>query len=79
MMSNRPLDPKNARNKNVLVVGGSGSGKTRFCHSFTFFVFLVGGTICNTDTSNKIRAVFKSRMQDGTVNIVVDSDEPNTL
>ena len=41
MMSNRPPDPKNARNKNVLVVGGSGGGKTRFwlkpnllqCHS----------------------------------------------
>ena len=41
MMSNRPPGPKNARNKNVLVVGGSGSGKTRFwlkpnllqCHS----------------------------------------------
>ena len=41
MMSNRPKDPKNARNKNVLIVGGSGSGKTRFwikpnlmqCHS----------------------------------------------
>mgnify|MGYP004705186435 CR=1 FL=1 len=41
MMSNRPPYPKNARNKNVLVVGGSGSGKTRFwlkpnllqCHS----------------------------------------------
>ena len=41
MMTNRPPDPKNARNKNVLVVGGSGSGKTRFwlkpnllqCHS----------------------------------------------
>ena len=41
MMSNRPKDPKTARNKNVLVVGGSGSGKTRFwlkpnllqCHS----------------------------------------------
>ena len=41
MMSNCPPDPKNARNKNVLVVGGSGSGKTRFwlkpnllqCHS----------------------------------------------
>jgi len=41
MMSNRPPDPKNSRNKNVLVVGGSGSGKTRFwlkpnllqCHS----------------------------------------------
>ena len=41
MMSNRPPDPKNARNKNVLVVGSSGSGKTRFwlkpnllqCHS----------------------------------------------
>lgn len=41
MMSNRPKNPKDARNKNVLVVGGSGSGKTRFwlkpnlmqCHS----------------------------------------------
>ena len=41
MLSNRPTDPKNARNKNVLIVGGSGSGKTRFwlkpnllqCHS----------------------------------------------
>ena len=30
MMSNRPKDPKNSRNKNVLIVGGSGSGKTRF-------------------------------------------------
>lgn len=30
MMSSRPKDPSNARNKNVLVVGGSGSGKTRF-------------------------------------------------
>ncbi len=30
MMSNRPKDPRNARNKNVLVIGGSGSGKTRF-------------------------------------------------
>ena len=30
MMSNRPKDPKTARNKNVLVIGGSGSGKTRF-------------------------------------------------
>ena len=41
MMSNRPKDPKTARNKNVMIVGGSGSGKTRFwlkpnlmqCHS----------------------------------------------
>jgi type IV secretion system protein VirD4 len=40
-MDNRPKNPKNARNKNVLIVGGSGSGKTRFwlkpnlmqCHS----------------------------------------------
>lgn len=30
MLSNRPKDPKTARNKNVLVVGGSGNGKTRF-------------------------------------------------
>ena len=30
MISNRPKDPKNARNKNILVIGGSGSGKTRF-------------------------------------------------
>ena len=30
MMNSRPADPKNARNKNVLIVGGSGSGKTRF-------------------------------------------------
>lgn len=30
MMSNRPKNPYNARNKNVLIVGGSGSGKTRF-------------------------------------------------
>ena len=30
MMSNRPKNPSNARNKNVLIVGGSGSGKTRF-------------------------------------------------
>ena len=40
-MNSRPKDPKTARNKNVLVIGGSGSGKTRFflkpnlmqCHS----------------------------------------------
>ena len=29
-MNSRPKDPKTARNKNVLIVGGSGSGKTRF-------------------------------------------------
>ena len=41
MMGNRPKNPAHARNKNVLIVGGSGSGKTRFwlkpnllqCHS----------------------------------------------
>ena len=40
-MNNRPKDPRTARNKNVLIIGGSGSGKTRFwlkpnlmqCHS----------------------------------------------
>ena len=44
MMSNRPKNPANARNKNVLIIGGSGSGKTRFwlkpnllqCNSKTF-------------------------------------------
>ena len=30
MMSNRPKNPAHARNKNVLIIGGSGSGKTRF-------------------------------------------------
>lgn len=30
MMSGRPKQPKYARNKNILVIGGSGSGKTRF-------------------------------------------------
>ena len=30
MMSGRPKEPKYARNKNILVIGGSGSGKTRF-------------------------------------------------
>ena len=60
MMSNRPPDPKNARNKNVLVVGGSGSGKTRFfikpnllqCNSKAFPVSFVvtdpnGGSAIN--------------------------------
>ncbi len=45
MMSNRPPDPKNARNKNVLVVGGSGSGKTRVlaqAQPFTMSQFLCG-------------------------------------
>ncbi|MBS6262225.1 MAG: type IV secretory system conjugative DNA transfer family protein [Clostridium sp.] len=49
MMSNRPKNPANARNKNVLIVGGSGSGKTRFwlkpnllqCNSKKFPVSLV--------------------------------------
>ena len=53
MMSNRPSDPKNARNKNVLVVGGSGSGKTRFwlkpnllqCHSSYVVTDPKGGLI----------------------------------
>lgn len=44
MMSNRPKNPAHARNKNVLIIGGSGSGKTRFwlkpnllqCNSKTF-------------------------------------------
>ena len=58
-MNNRPKDPKTARNKNVLVVGGSGSGKTRFfikpnlmqCQSKTYPVSFVvtdpkGSIVC---------------------------------
>ena len=54
MMSNRPKNPANARNKNVLIVGGSGSGKTRFwlkpnllqCHS-SYVATDPKGTILN--------------------------------
>ena len=54
MMSNRPKDPKNARNKNVLIVGGSGSGKTRFwikpnlmqCHSSYVVTDPKGTVVC---------------------------------
>ena len=53
-MSNRPKNPKYARNKNILVIGGSGSGKTRFfakpnllqCHS-SYVVTDPKGTILN--------------------------------
>lgn len=54
MMSNRPKDPKNARNKNILVIGGSGSGKTRFflkpnlmqCHSSYVVTDPKGSVVC---------------------------------
>ncbi len=53
-MNNRPKDPKTARNKNVLIVGGSGSGKTRFfikpnlmqCHSSYVLTDPKGSVIC---------------------------------
>ena len=59
MMSNRPPDPKNARNKNVLVVGGSGSGKTRFwlkpnllqCHSSYVVTDPKNGRLFEQDSS----------------------------
>ena len=55
-MNNRPKDPKTARNKNVLVVGGSGSGKTRFfvkpqimqMHSSYCITDPKGGLLCET-------------------------------
>ena len=60
-MNNRPKDPKTARNKNVLIIGGSGSGKTRFwlkpnlmqCTSKTYPCSFVvtdpkGGLVCET-------------------------------
>ena len=54
MMSNRPKNPANARNKNVLIVGGSGSGKTRFwlkpnllqCHSSYVVTDPKGSIVC---------------------------------
>lgn len=54
MMSGRPKNPANARNKNVLVVGGSGSGKTRFfikpnlmqMHSS----YIIGQRVCRRNT-----------------------------
>ena len=53
-MNNRPKDPKTARNKNVLIVGGSGSGKTRFfikpnlmqCHSSYVLTDPKGQVVC---------------------------------
>ena len=53
-MSNRPKNPANARNKNVLIVGGSGSGKTRFwlkpnllqCHSSYVVTDPKGSIVC---------------------------------
>ncbi len=53
-MNNRPKDPKAARNKNVLIVGGSGSGKTRFfikpnlmqCHSSYVLTDPKGSVVC---------------------------------
>ncbi len=55
-MNNRPKDPKTARNKNVLIIGGSGSGKTRFwlkpnlmqCHSSYCITDPKGGIVCET-------------------------------
>ncbi len=55
-MNNRPKDPKTARNKNVLIIGGSGSGKTRFwlkpnlmqCHSSYCITDPKGSIVCET-------------------------------
>jgi len=54
MMSNRPKNPKHARNKNILAIGGSGSGKTRFflkpnlmqCHSSYVVTDPKGSVVC---------------------------------
>ena len=69
MMSNRPPDPKNARNKNVLVVGGSGSGKTRFwlkpnllqCHS-SYVVTDPKGTIVLECGNAMLKSGYKVRI-----------------
>ena len=69
MMSNRPPDPKNARNKNMLVVGGSGSGKTRFwlkpnllqCHS-SYVVTDPKGTIVLECGNTMLKNGYKVRI-----------------
>ena len=59
-MNSRPKDPKTARNKNVLIVGGSGSGKTRFwlkpnllqCHSSYVITDPKGGGRLSENSDN---------------------------
>ena len=74
MMNNRPKNPANARNKNVLIVGGSGSGKTRFvlkpnllqCTSKTYPVSFVvtdpKGDIAVSCSHALIRSGYKVRL-----------------
>ena len=74
MMNNRPKNPANARNKNVLIVGGSGSGKTRFvlkpnllqCTSKTYPVSFVvtdpKGDIAVSCAHALIRSGYKIRL-----------------
>ncbi len=52
MMSGRPKQPKYARNKNVLVIGGSGSGKTRFFVKPN--LMQMNGSYCVTDPKGTI-------------------------
>lgn len=52
MMLGRPKQPKYARNKNVLVIGGSGSGKTRFFVKPN--LMQMNGSYCVTDPNGQI-------------------------
>ena len=82
MMSNRPPDPKNARNKNVLVVGGSGSGKTRFwlkpnllqCHS-SYVVTDPNGTLY--PHLMELEQTAESRMQQTMQELLKQNPAPN--
>ena len=71
MMSNRPKDPKTARNKNVLVVGGSGSGKTRFLAKPN--LMLANASFIVTDPKGEmLRAVGNLFLREGYVLRVFD-------
>ena len=69
-MNSRPKDPKTARNKNVLIIGGSGSGKTRFflkpnlmqCTSKTYPVWII-----DEEAAAVVRRIFQSVLAGETV------------
>lgn len=84
-MNNRPKDPRTARNKNVLIVGGSGSGKTRFvlkpnlmqCHS-SYYKYLSDADPKNTFSIEKYLSTRLKPKPDEVYDVydIALSDEP---